>query len=57
MILNPCVKYDAMMDENFCKNCKVEDCNYAGRPTTAERLEANEYGKTEPDLVKYVPSE
>lgn len=39
MILNPCTRDRKMVDENICKGCRRKGCNYAGRPTTAERLE------------------
>ena len=48
MILNACVKQDKMIDEQVCKECKLEtNCRHKGEPTTAERLDIATYGTRE----------
>lgn len=47
MILNICLRYHDMVDENICKDCKDKNCRYAGEPTTRERLDMATYGTRE----------
>lgn len=47
MILNPCARDNKMVDEKICKDCREKNCNYAGSPTTAERIAARKEKKHE----------
>lgn len=46
MILNACVKFGKMVDENKCKECMLT-CRHAGEPTTKEKLDKSTYGTAE----------